>query len=159
MNTKLPVIPFIETSHQNKAFFNQDFNLKFIGNLKGRKPINVRGFAENNEDFQRRLDEWYEYDGYGCFDGWLGKERNAWTEFKNDNGDKIEFYAKTYKINGTELPYPQTIDHFITDCYRLKIPLVWRSDLIEQGMNLYHIVTGEVAKEFINELLVIMDKV
>ena len=158
MKTKLVVVHFIETSHQNKAFFNQKFYPKFIGNLKGRKPTNNRGFAESNENFQIRLDKWYEYDGYVCLDDWVGKERNDWIEFRNVAADRIEFYSKTYKINGVELPYPQTVDHFITDCYRLNVSLVWRSDLIDQGMKVYDLVTGEVSKEFVNELLVIMDK-
>ena len=137
MKTKLPVISFIETSHQNKAFFNQKFTYRMIYNSEGRKP-------SDNKSNEKRLNDWNKEDAHVLFDGWYGKNRINWYECKNDNGDKIEFYAKTYKINSTELPYPQTIDHFITDCYRLKVSLVWRSDLVEQGMDLYHLVTGEI---------------
>ena len=130
-----------------------------IGNLNGRMPMNVRGFAENNENFQERLDEWHNLDAYILFDGWVGKSRTDWVEFKNDIGTKIEFYSKTYKINGIELPYPQTLDNFITDCKRLNIDLEWRRDLIDQGMNIYHLVDGKVAEEFVIEMLTIMDKI
>lgn len=159
MKTKLPVISFIETSHQNKGFFNQKFNPKMVGNLLGRKPVQVRGFTESNETYNERLEEWEEEEKYLLFEGWVGKTRMNWIEMKNDVDDKLEFYSKTYKINGTELPYPKTLDNFITDCQRLDVKLWWYRGLIDLGANPFHMVSEDVAKEVVEELLIIMDKV
>ena len=158
MESKLPVIPFIETSHQNKTFFNQEFNPQMVGNILGRKPIQVSGFGESNETFNERYDKWIDEDSYRLFEGWVGKTKLGWVEMKSDNGDKLEFYKKTYKINTVELPYPQTLDHFITDCKRLGVSLWWDRNLIDLGINPYHLVTEDVAKEITYEMLTIMDK-
>ena len=159
MKTKLPVIPFIETSHQNKGLFNQKFSPKMVGNSQGRKPIHVRGFTESNETYDERLEAWQQQEMYLLFEGWVGKSRTGWVEMKNDNGDKLEFYTKTYKINGNELPYPQTVDQFITDCKRMGIQLWWHRDLIELGLNPLQIVDEQTAKELVEEMLTIMDKI
>lgn len=158
MKTKLPVIPFIETTHQNKGLFNQKFIPEMLGNSLGRKPMQVRGFTESNETHDGRLSKWEEQEAFLLFEGWAGKTRK-WIEMKNDDGDKIEFYAKTYKINGTELPYPQTVDQFITDCKRLNVNLFWHRDLIELGLNPLEILDEQTSKELVNELLTIMDKI
>ena len=129
-----------------------------VANSKGRQPMQVRGFTESNETYGDRLDVWHEEEACVLFDGWVGKDRLNWVECKNDAGDKIEFYAKTYKINGYELPYPKTLDNFITDCKRLNIELWWRKDLVDLGMNIFHILPATVSEEYITEMLTLMDK-
>ena len=157
MKTNLPVISFIETSHQNKEFFNQKFIPEMLANANGRKPKTVFGFSDSNENYQSRLDDWVNIENTVLFEDWVCKKRTNWIDFKN-NDNKIEFYSKTYKINGVELPFPQTIDQFIIDCKRLNVDVFWRKDLVELNININHIVDAVVAKEYINELLVIMDK-
>jgi hypothetical protein len=130
-----------------------------LGNSHGRKPIQVRGFTESNETYNERLEKWQEEESYLLFSGWVGKFRMNWIEMKNDNGDKLEFYAKTYKINGFELPYPQTLDQFICDCKRLGVELWYHQDLIDCGINPYDLVTEEMAIEFTKEILTIMNKI
>jgi hypothetical protein len=158
MSTKLKAIPFIFTARKNSVFFSQPFRPEMLGNLMGRKPLNVRGFAESNENFDERMSEWNEKEKNVLFEGWVGKERINWIEFKNDNGDKIEFYATTYKINGIEHIFPEYLDLFISDCYRLKTPLYFKDEVTKKFQEIYHLVEPSNAKKYIDELLCKINK-
>ena len=60
------------------------------------------------------------------FDGWM-KITNF---YRNGDGYILEFYSDRYLIKRGEficyqLSLPETIDDFVTDMYRLSIPLYW----------------------------------
>jgi len=70
----------------------------------------------------------YLYPVYGdlpvnnIFEGWTGKKKNSWHEFRNPDGDVLEFYPEgTYILKRKQnylikqLKTPQTIREFVCD--------------------------------------------
>lgn len=133
--------PYIETENfiEYKNFLNQEFKPEYLGNVLGNKPIKLKGFLESNEQYNEKLDEWKERDEQVLFDGWVGKDMNKWFKFTN-NKHRIELFNTYYVIYSEdsiindkyELPYPETLNDFISDCWRCKVQLQWRDNVLDR---------------------------
>ncbi|MFW5847813.1 MAG: hypothetical protein ACOCVF_02755 [bacterium] len=133
--------PYILTENfkEYKKFLLQNFNPEQIGNLKGLKPIKFSNFLESNEQYNEKFDEWENFDSKVLFVGWIGKDMNKWYKFTN-NKYNIELFNSYYVIHNREniicdkyvLPYPETLNDFISDCWRCGIKLQWRKDVLEK---------------------------
>ena len=140
MNFK--AIPFINSSRRKEYydFVNQPFNLGMVGLINGEY-----------------------YNGQApFFHDWHGTSMVHWIKFSKEKFD-IEFYVDndaSYTIRNKSLvghkeftlPYPKTIDHFISDMYRCGITLEW-SDHILKSNDKKNILSVSDYKIYIEDLL------
>ena len=97
---------------------------------------------------------------------WHEVDMGSWVSYKNKlNKNIIEFVDKGvgYKItnygnNQTyELPYPQTINDLISDCYRIGIELKWNKEAVSEISRIQLMKQGDI-ETHVNDLLVAVGK-
>ena len=89
-----------------KKFILQPFSINFLYNVTNEEGVNV------------------------IFNDWHGKDMGNWFKLYNEDHVVLEFYAGYYMIKYgvrdiQKLPLPKTINDFINDMDRFKVPLYW----------------------------------
>ena len=90
------------------------------------------------------------------FDGWIKKDYNI---FEKEN-IKLKFNKQNecYKINDKYiLPYPETLNDFISDLKRCNIDLYWKSEILKDLLVKDFYAENEL-KNYYNNLLRNLDK-
>lgn len=98
------------------------------------------------------------------FKDWLIKDMVGWHRMLNFTQEAvIEFYAKGEDYNiklptkGYVLPYPNNLNDFISDCYRLSIDLSWSNKILSKFNRMALMDRGDIEK-YNNDLLNIIGK-
>lgn len=93
------------------------------------------------------------------FKGWINSDRSQYDKPNKKLFDRVKFYIEYYTINSNEyrLPYPATLNDFISDLNRAKIDLEW-SDEIVKMWSVHELIKQSELKEYYNGLLRNLDK-
>lgn len=102
-----------------------------------------------------------------CFQNWILKDMINWDKLSNyDSKITIEFYGhgNPYRIKNSKqvggeynLPYPKTINDFISDCLRCSVDLSWNDNIV-QSMNRTVFMKQSDIKDYNKNLLTSIEK-